>query len=84
MPIDVAIAADRNVIKKQAGRILKYEYRTIEIQSTWNVKEKAIPIITERLEPSQNHSNIPGKHEIEELQKLAILFTAHRLREVLI
>jgi hypothetical protein len=49
MSIDVAIPADRNVIKKQAGSILKYEYLTIEIQSTWNVKEKGIPIITERL-----------------------------------
>jgi hypothetical protein len=29
-------------------------------------------------------SNIPGKHEIKELQKSAILVTAHILREVLL
>jgi len=29
-------------------------------------------------------SNIPGKHEVKELQKTAILDTAHILREVLI
>ena len=28
--------------------------------------------------------NIPGKHEIKELQKTAILGTAHMLREVLV
>jgi hypothetical protein len=28
-------------------------------------------------------SNIPGKHDIKELQKTAILGTAHILREVL-
>ena len=29
-------------------------------------------------------SNIPGKHEVKELQKTAILGTAHMLRKVLI
>ena len=29
-------------------------------------------------------SNIPGKHEVKELQKTAILGTAHILRKVLI
>ena len=28
-------------------------------------------------------SNIPGKHEVKELQKTAILGTAHTLRKVL-
>ena len=28
-------------------------------------------------------SNIPGKHEVKELQKTAILGTAHKLRKVL-
>ena len=28
-------------------------------------------------------SNIPGKHEVEELQKTAILGTAHKLRKVI-
>jgi hypothetical protein len=30
-----------------------------------------------------NMSNIPGKHEVKELQKTAILGTAHILRKVL-
>jgi len=57
MSIDAAISADRNVIKKQVERILKYEYLTIEIQWIWNVKAKVIPVITGRLEPSQKDTD---------------------------
>ena len=45
MLIDVAISGDRNVIKKEAKKILKYKDLTIEIQRMWNVKTKVIPII---------------------------------------
>jgi len=38
MLIDVAISGDRNVIKKEAEKILKYKNLTIEIQRMWNVK----------------------------------------------
>jgi hypothetical protein len=38
--IDVAISGDRNVIKKEAEKILKYKDLTIEIQHMWNVKKK--------------------------------------------
>ena len=46
MLIDVAISGDRNVIKKEAKKILKYKDLTTEIQHTWNVKTKVIPVIT--------------------------------------
>ena len=45
MLIDVAISGDRNVIKKDAEKILKHEDLTIEIQRMWNVKTKVIPVI---------------------------------------
>ena len=45
MLIDVAISGDRNVIKKEAEKILKYEDLTTEIQRMWNVKTKVIPVI---------------------------------------
>ena len=38
--IDVAISGNRNVIKKEADKILKYKDFTIEIQSVWNVKQR--------------------------------------------
>ena len=38
MLIDVAISGDRDVIKKEAKKILKYKDLTIEIQRMWNVK----------------------------------------------
>jgi hypothetical protein len=40
-----AWAGDRNVIKKEAEKFLKYEYLTIEIQRLWNVKTNVIPVI---------------------------------------
>jgi len=88
MLIDVAISADRNVIKKETENILKYKDLTIEIQRLWNVKTKVIPVIigaTGTISKSFRKyvSNISGNHEVKELQKTAILGTAHILRKVL-
>jgi len=54
----------------------------------WNVKPKVIPVITGATGNISKSfrkyvSNIPGKHEVKELQKTAILDTAHILRKVL-
>jgi hypothetical protein len=89
MLIDVAISGDRNVIKKEAEKILKYKDLTIEIQRMWNVKtKKVIPVIigatgTVSKAFRKYVSNIPGKREVKELQKTALLGTAHILRKVL-
>jgi hypothetical protein len=88
MLIDVAISKDRNVHKKEAEKILKYKDLTTEIQRMWNVKTKVIPVIigaTGTISKSYRKyvSNIPGNHEVKELQKTAVLGTAHILRKVL-
>jgi len=88
MLIDVAILGDRNVIKNEAEKILKYKDLTIEIQRMWNVKTKANPVIigatgTKSKSFRKYVSNIPGNHEVKELQKTVILGTAHILRKVL-
>jgi len=88
MLIDYAISGDRNVIKKEAEKILKYKDLTIVMQRMWNVKTKVIPVIigaTGTVSKSFRKyvNNIPGKHEVKELQKTAILGTAHILRKVL-
>jgi hypothetical protein len=54
----------------------------------WNAKTKVMPVITGAtgtiLRPFRKYlSNVPGKHDIKELQKTAVLGTAHTLREVL-
>jgi hypothetical protein len=87
MLIDVAISEDRNVIKKEAEKILKCKDLTIEIQRMWNVKTRAISVIivaTGTISKSFRKyvSNIPGNHEGRELQKTAILGTAHIIRKV--
>ena len=54
----------------------------------WNIKTKVKPVITGATGTISKSfrkyvSNIPGKHEVKELQKTAILGTAHILRKVL-
>jgi hypothetical protein len=88
MLIDVAISGNRNVIKKEVEKIRKYKDLTTEIQCMWNVKTKVIPVITGATGTISKSfrkyaSNIPGNHEVKELQKTAILGTAHIFRKVL-
>jgi len=55
----------------------------------WNVKAKVIPVVLTKTTASISESlrqyliNIPGKHEVKELRKTAILGTAHLLSGVL-
>jgi hypothetical protein len=84
MLIDVAIPGDRNVILKEAEKILKYKDLTIEIKCMWDVKTRVIPVIigaTGTISKSfrKYMSTIPGNHDIRELQKTAILGNAHIL-----
>jgi hypothetical protein len=79
---------DDNVIQKEAEKILKYKDLTTEIQHMWNVKTTVIPAIigvTVTISKSFRKyvSTIPGNHEVKELQKTAILGTAHILLNVL-
>ena len=54
----------------------------------WNVKTKVIPVVIGAIGTISKSfrkyvSNIPRKREVKELQKTAILGTAHILRKVL-
>jgi hypothetical protein len=86
--IDVASSGERNVLKKEAEKTLKYTDLTIEIQCMCNAKTNVIPVITGATGTISKSfrkylSNISGNHEIKEVQKTAILGTAHVLRKVL-
>ena len=88
MLIDVAILGDRSVIEKEAEKILKYKDLTIEIQRMWKVKTRVIPVIigaTGTISKSFRKYiiNMQGNHEVKELQKTAILGTAHILWKLL-
>ena len=88
MLIDAAIPVDRNVTKKEAEKILKYEDLTIEIQRKWNIKTRVIPVITGATGTISKSfrkyvSDITGNQDVKELQITAILGTAHILRKVL-
>jgi hypothetical protein len=86
--IDVAIPRDRNVIKKEAEKIFKQKGLATEIQRLWNVKTKVTPVIrgaTGTISKSFRKylSSALGQHGIKELQKTAVLGTAHTLQKVL-
>jgi hypothetical protein len=54
----------------------------------WNIKTRVIPIITGATGTISKSvrkyvSNIPGNNEVREIQKKAILGTAHIIRKVL-
>jgi hypothetical protein len=79
---------DRNVVQKEAEKILKYKDLTMELQRMWTVKIRVIPVTTEVTGTISKSfrkyvGTIPGNHEVRELQQTAILGTAHILRKVL-
>jgi hypothetical protein len=62
------------VIKKEAEKILKYKELTMEIQRMWNVKTRVTQVVigaTGTISKSFRKyvSNIPGNHEVSELQE---------------
>ena len=88
MLTDIAISGYRNVIKKEAEKILKYKNHIIEIERMWNIKTNVtlgITGVTETISKSSRKvsSNIPGKHGMKELKKTVMLGAAHILRKAL-
>jgi hypothetical protein len=78
MLIDVAIPGDRNVIKKEGEKILKYIDHIIEIQRMWNVRAKVIPVVIGATEITQTvPEQQTSKARNYGTKKTAILDTAH-------
>jgi hypothetical protein len=89
VPLNGCCNSWRQKCYQEAEKILVCKDIIIEIQRMWNVKAKVIPGLmgaTGTISKSfrQYLSNIPGNHEIKELQKTAILGTAHIIWKVLI
>ena len=84
MLVYVAISGEKNVVKKETERILKYKNLVIETHRMCNVKINVIPVIigakgTVSKSFREYLSNVPGKHEVTKVKKTAILGTAHIL-----
>jgi hypothetical protein len=72
MLIDAAISEERIVIKKEVEKFLKHKNLKTETHYMWNVKTKAMPVITDKngtisVSFRQYLSNVPGDHKIKEL-----------------
>ena len=86
--IDVAIPSDYNIQKKTTEKMSKYTDLQIECQRMWNKKVEVIPVIIGATGIVDRNiksyiRKIPGSHNIYNLQRSAILGTAHILRKVL-
>jgi hypothetical protein len=62
MLTDVAIPGGRNVIKKEAQRILKYKDLIIEIQRTWNVQQEVISVTSGATGTISESLTVPEQH----------------------
>ena len=86
--LDVSIPSDRNTSLKTYEKISKYKDLEIEIEKSWKEKTKTVPIVIGSLgvinKSTQKYLDIlPGKIEIDELQKITLLGTANILRKAL-
>jgi hypothetical protein len=78
MLIHVPISGDKNVINREAEKILKYKYLTLETQCMWNVKANVIPVTTGATGTISKSfrkylSYILGKHEYFTLSYLTFI-----------
>ena len=86
--LDVSIPSDKNTSLKTFEKLSKYKDLEIEIERSWKEKTKMLPIIIGALGVINKNSNnyiqeIPGNVNMYELQKIALLGTAHILRKAL-
>ncbi|XP_037772664.1 uncharacterized protein LOC119568276 [Penaeus monodon] len=83
--IDVAVPSKRNTSVKISEKLSKYKDLEIEISRTWGMKTETIPVVIGALGLMKRGivkftNRIPGNISIYEIQKTALLGTAHILR----
>ena len=86
--IDMTIPSDRNVSIKEVEKLSKYKDLEIEVSKMWKMKTTTLPVVIGALGVIRKGmrlkvEKIPGTIHIEELQKIALMGTAHILRKVL-
>ena len=86
--LDISTPSDRNIANKEIEKLSKYKDLEIEINRMWNMETIVIPVIIGNLGVIRKTcekwiSKIPGKINIDMLQKITLLGTAHILRKFL-
>lgn len=86
--IEITVPDDGNIITKENEKLNKYKDLEIEIQRMWHTKAKTVPIVIGALGVIRKGiekylEQIPGQPDLRELQKIAIMGTAHILRKIL-
>ena len=69
-------------------KLSKYKDLGIEISTIWGLKTETVSVVIGALEQVKKGlgkyvEKIPGNTNIEELQEISLLYTAHILRKVL-
>ena len=86
--IDMAVPSERNTSIKVVEKLSKYKDLEIEVTKMWGMKTQTVPVVIGALglvkKGLEKHTNkIPGNINLTEIQKIALLGSAHILRRVL-
>ena len=86
--IDVSVPADINTSLKIYEKLSKYKDLEIEIERSWKLKAKTVPVVIGALGTVNKNTpkylkEIPGNIHLTEVQKHTILGTAYILRKAL-
>ena len=87
--IDVAIPGDARIVQKEQEKIEKYQHLKVEVERLWERKATVVPVVIGALgavpKGLTKHLKTLGIDKISpaQLQKAALLGTAHILRKYL-
>lgn len=84
--IDISVPADDNVGRAYADKLAKYGDLRVEICRMWHCQSRVIPVILGALGTvhagiARCLDSIPGRHNLQHLQKTALLGSARILRK---
>ena len=88
MIIDMAVPSEYNTSVKVTEKLSKYKDLEIEISRMWGMKTETIPVVIGSLGLMKKglekfSDRIPGNIDLNTVQKIALLGTAHILRKIL-
>ena len=90
MIIDIAVPSECNTSVKVTEKLSKYMYKDLEIEISrmWGMRTETIPVVIGSLGLMKKGlekfcDRIPGNIDLNTVQKIALLGTAHILRKIL-